>query len=106
MYAVMHNLHLDIPAIVMEHMLYAAQIGKKFVLPYSNLLTLFFKHFGVSLDEEETVKEGFGTITEKSLQNIGVAQTNKGDWKLINKMAEEELKEKEITKVKKSGSVD
>ena len=79
---------------------------KKYVLPYANLLSLFFKHFGVPLDEEETVKEGFGTITEKSLKNIGVAQTKKGDWKLISKMTEEELKEKEITKAKTTSSAD
>ena len=58
------------------------------------------------MGKEETVKKGFGTITEKSLQNIGVAQTKKGDWKLISKMTEEELKEKEITKAKTSGSAD
>ena len=40
------------------------------------------------------------------MQNIGVAQTVKGDWKLINNMTDEELKEKKITKVKKSGSDD
>jgi hypothetical protein len=104
MYAVMHNLHLDIPSIVMEQMLYAAQFGKKFVLPYSNLLTLFFNHFAIPLDEEETIKDGSGTISEKSLQNIGVAQTEKGEWKLLTNMSEEELKEKKISKVKRPGS--
>ena len=58
MYLVMHSFDIDLPAIVMEHMMYVASMNKKYALPYENLLSLFFKHFGIPLKKEETVKEG------------------------------------------------
>ena len=51
MYLVLHNYDLDLPTMVMEHMLYAASMKKRYALPYANLLSLFFKHFGIPVEE-------------------------------------------------------
>ena len=101
MYLVLHNYDLDLPKIVMEYMYYAASQKKRYTLPYANLLSLFFKYFSIPIkEEEETIREGFGLITEKTLQNIGIVQTKGGAWKLLGKLTDEELKEKDFTKIK------
>ena len=99
MYLVLHNYDLYLPTMVMEHMSYAASHKKRYTLPYANMLSVFFKHFGIPVEEEETIKEGFGLITEKTLQNIGMVQTKSGAWKLLGKLTEEELKEKDFSNI-------
>lgn len=60
-------------------------------LPYANLLTLVFNHFGVCLTYEIKETKPVLIITLASLKNIQFLQTESSDWKFVEDMTQEEL---------------
>lgn len=61
-------------------------------LPYSNVLTLVFKPFGVSLDNEICETKSIPIITSASFKNIQYFKTETGDWKFMEDMTKAEKK--------------
>jgi len=77
---------------------YAAKVSsiiRPAPLPYSNLLTLIFKHFGVFLEHDICETKSVTVITPLSLKNIQLFKTDSGVWKFIEDMTLDE--EKSIT---------
>jgi len=60
-------------------------------LPYANLLTLVFQHFGVCLDHELIETKHVPIITPSSLKHIQLFKTTTDAWKFVEDMNSEEL---------------
>jgi len=54
MYHLFHGLKIDLPYIIIQHMIYATKLKKpKSYVPYGMLLTLVFKNVGIDLENEK-----------------------------------------------------
>jgi len=60
-------------------------------LPYANLLTLVFTHFGVCLDRELKETKFVPIITPGSFKHIQFFKTPTGTWKFVEDMDPEEI---------------
>ena len=100
MHLIMHGYEVDLPELVMEHMLYSSTQARNHILPYANLLPLFFEHFGIPMDDEEKISSGFRSIDENTLQRLGIVQTINGEWKFLSDISGDEVKNKKFAKTK------
>ncbi|KAJ8423101.1 hypothetical protein Cgig2_010978 [Carnegiea gigantea] len=60
-------------------------------LPFANLLTMVFNHFGMCLGHEIRETKPVSVITPASLKNIKFFKIDTGDWKFVEDMTHEEL---------------
>ena len=102
MHKIISDQRLDVPNLIMRHMLYCTDKSgsRKHPLPYANLLSNVFQLMDINLEFEEVQRQGFGLITEEGLQSLGVVKVKKGLWKLIPDLTEEEKHAKPNLKYK------
>jgi len=88
LYLLMTGKPVNYATYILSHMAKIRSIMRPAPLAYSNLLTMVFNHFGVSLENEICVSTPLPIITLLSLNNIQFFQTAAGVWKFIEDMTE------------------
>ena len=89
-YFLMSGKPIDFSHYMLEYMSKVSSIRRPTPLPYANLLTLFFKHFGVCLMNKIRETKLVPTVSLNSLKHIQFFQTKTGVWRFIDEMAQDE----------------
>jgi hypothetical protein len=100
MYLLSQGFEIDVPTLILEHMLSCSSKSRKHTLPYANVLTLVFEFFDIPLEKEEKVTEGIGYLEEETPNKLGICQTKDGIWKFYRDLTDIEFQEKAFVKPK------
>ncbi|KAJ8425071.1 hypothetical protein Cgig2_004295 [Carnegiea gigantea] len=90
-YLLMTGKPINFARYILGSMSNASSIVRLTPLPYANLWTLVYNHFGMCLDHEIREIKPVPIITLACLKNIPFFKTDTGDWKFDEDMTHEEL---------------
>ena len=91
-YILMTSKLVNFARYILSYVAKVSSIMRSTPLPYSNLLTLVFKHFGASLENKICETKPIPIITSSSLNNVQFFKANSGIWKFIEDMTLDEKK--------------
>jgi len=89
-YLIMTSTPFNFATFILDHMFKSIDVKRATPLPYPNLLTHVFNHFGVNLEGEACINKKITRIGQETLKNLGMYKLGDGRWKFENDMNSEE----------------